>query len=140
MKFIIPIPPITKKNSQQLIKNKQGRVIPIPSSQYLKYEKECGSYIPQGYKIDFPINIKAIFYMPTRRKCDLVNLEEALCDVLVKYQLVEDDNYTIIASMDGSRVVYSKEQARTEVEITSIDPRFDAKLAEIGTIRHPMER
>ena len=57
---------------------------------------------------------------------------------MVKYKLIEDDNFSIIASMDGSRVMYSKEQPRTEVEITAIDPRNDARLAEIGTIRHGM--
>lgn len=139
MKFIIPIPPITKKNSQQLIK-RNGRTIPIPSKQYLQYEREAKSYIPQGYYIHFPINVKAVFYMPTRRKCDLVNLEEALCDVMVKYHLVEDDNYTIIASMDGSRVEYSKEQPRTEVEITAIDPKFEAEIDQIRTLKHPVEK
>ena len=69
--------------------------------------------------------------MPTRRRCDLVNLQEALCDVLVKYQFVEDDNYNIIASMDGSRVAYSKEQARTEVEVTAIDPKNEEILHQI---------
>ena len=62
----------------------------------------------------------------------MVNLEEALCDVLVKYKLLSDDNYTVIASMDGSRVAYSKEQARTEIEITAIDPIYETRIAEIG--------
>lgn len=140
MKFIIPLPPVTKKNSQQLIRNpKTGKIIPIPSPQYRKYEKEAGEYVPQGLFIDFPINIKSTFYMPTRRRCDLVNLEEALCDVLVKYNVVEDDNFTIIESMDGSRVAYSKDQARTEVEITTTRPEYEARMAQIGTKRIPIE-
>jgi len=56
--------------------------------------------------------------MPTRRKCDLSNMLEALDDVLVKYGLLEDDNYTIVESHDGSRVLYDKENPRTEVYIT----------------------
>ena len=73
------------------------------------------------------------------QKCDLVNLEEALCDVLVKYQLVEDDNYTIIEAMDGSRVKYCKEQPRTEVEITAIDFVNEPRLAEFGALKYPTE-
>lgn len=111
--------------------HKTHRPMIIPSKQYKKYEKEVKEFIPRDYNINFPVNIKAVFYMPTRRRCDLVNLQEALCDVLVKYQFVEDDNYNIIASMDGSRVAYSKEQARTEVEVTVIDPKNEEILHQI---------
>ena len=52
---------------------------------------------------------------------DLVNLEEALCDLLVAYGVIEDDNCRIVASMDGSRVSYDKDNPRTEVEITKIE-------------------
>ncbi len=45
---------------------------------------------------------------------------EAIDDVMVKYRLIEDDNYTIIASHDGSRVLYDKNNPRTEVEIIKI--------------------
>lgn len=140
MKFIIPIPPVTKKNSQQIITNpKTHKLMIIPSKKYKEYEKECGEFIPKNWYIDFPVNIKATFYMPTRRVCDLVNLQEALCDVLVKYHVVEDDNYTIIEAMDGSRVKYCKEQPRTEVEITAIDPIYEHRLAKFGTIEHVTE-
>ena len=68
--------------------------------------------------ISRPINIKAIYYMPTRRVVDITNLHSALHDVLVHYQVIEDDNCKIVVSTDGSRVRYSKENPRTEVEIT----------------------
>jgi Holliday junction resolvase RusA-like endonuclease len=55
--------------------------------------------------------------MPTRRKVDLVNLLEATHDILVKYEVLADDNSGIIYSVDGSRVMYDKENPRTEVEI-----------------------
>ena len=64
-----------------------------------------------------PVNVKALFYMDTRRRVDLVNLEQALCDLLVHYKMIEDDNSTIIKSMDGSRVLYDKDDPRTEVVI-----------------------
>lgn len=117
IKFTIPIPPRTKKNSQQIIMI-NGRPVIIPSKAYKKYEKEAGRYIPFVETIKHPVNVKAVYYMPTRRKVDLCNLHEALCDVLVKYKVVEDDNSTIIETMDGSRVEYDKNHPRTEVEIT----------------------
>jgi Holliday junction resolvase RusA-like endonuclease len=70
--------------------------------------------------IDFPVNVKCLFYMPTRRRCDLTNLLEAIDDVMVAAEVVVDDNSTIIAGHDGSRVLYDKENPRTEVVITAI--------------------
>lgn len=115
MNFTIELPPITKKNSMRLVMVK-GRMIPIPSKAYKDYEKNAKPFMPDVY-IDYPINLKAIFYMPTHRRVDLVNLEEALCDLLVHYGILKDDDYKIVASMDGSRVDYDKENPRTEVEI-----------------------
>lgn len=90
----------------------------IPSKQYKEYEKNCKIFMPHGEPIDRPINVKAVYYMPTRRRVDLVNLHSALHDILVKHQVIADDNCKIIVSTDGSRVEYSKENPRTEVEIT----------------------
>jgi len=50
------------------------------------------------------VNIKEVFYMPTRRRVDLTNLQEAIDDVLVKAEVIEDDCRDIIASHDGSKV------------------------------------
>jgi Holliday junction resolvase RusA-like endonuclease len=58
--------------------------------------------------------------MPTHRRVDLTNLLEALNDILVKYGVIEDDNSNVVVSVDGSRVLYDKENARTEVEITEV--------------------
>jgi Holliday junction resolvase RusA-like endonuclease len=55
--------------------------------------------------------------MPTKRRVDLVNLLEATCDVLVKYKVISDDNSRVVASHDGSRVFYDKENPRTEIFI-----------------------
>ena len=68
--------------------------------------------------IDYPVNVKAIYYMPTRRVVDITNLHSALHDVLVKAGVLQDDNSRIVVSTDGSRVRYDKDNPRTEVEIT----------------------
>lgn len=115
MKFTIPIEPVTKKNHSQVVRA-GNRTMVIPSRQYRQYESDCFPFIPKTY-IDYPVNVKAVYYMPTKRRVDLCNLHEALCDVLVKYGVLEDDNSSIVVSMDGSRVLYDKENPRTEVEI-----------------------
>lgn len=70
--------------------------------------------------INYPINLKCIFYMEKRYKVDLSNLEEAICDILVHYEILEDDNRNIVATMDGSKVLWDKENPRTEIEITKL--------------------
>ena len=75
-------------------------------------------FMPRVSTIDRTVNVKATFYMSTHRIVDLVNLHEALLDVLVKHRVLDDDNSRIVVSMDGSRVDYDKENPRTEVEIT----------------------
>lgn len=114
----IPIPPRTKKNSQRIVLVK-GRPIIMPSSLYKQYEKDCKPFLPKlDTPIDYPITMKCIYYMPTRRKCDLNNLLEATTDMLTHYGVILDDNYTIVSSHDGSRVYYDKENPRTEIIIT----------------------
>ena len=117
--FTIGIPPVTKKNHQQLIV-RNGRPMAIPSKQYIQYEKDCQFFMPRILTIDRPINVKAIYYMPTRRIVDLTNLHEALHDILVSYRVISDDNSRIVVSTDGSRVMYDKENPRTEVEIIEV--------------------
>ena len=122
----IPLAPITKKNHSQIITKKlpggKQKPVLIPSKQYRQYEQQCKDLIvQQGLLIDYPVNVQAIYYMPTRRRVDLTNLHEALHDVLVKCEVLEDDNCKIIAATDGSRVRYDKENPRTEVIITALE-------------------
>lgn len=118
MKIILNVVPRTKKNSSQLIFVK-GKPRIIPSKKYREFEQECLWQITGTYKkkIDYPVNIKAVFYMESRRRVDLTNLLEALDDMLVKAEVIADDNRDIIASHDGSLVLYDKTSPRIEVEI-----------------------
>lgn len=118
IKIVIELPPVTKKNSQRMIQ-RNGRMIPIPSKAYAEYEKAAGWFL-EPLLIDYPVNIKALYYMPTHRKVDKTNLESALCDVLVKHGVIEDDNCRIVVSTDGSRVLYDREHPRTEIYITEM--------------------
>lgn len=119
IKFTVPLAPISKKNSQQILINRAtGKPFIMPSKQFKEYEEVAAWYIPKGIRINRPVNVKCLFYMPTKRRCDLTNLLEAIDDVMVNAGLLSDDNYTVIESHDGSRVLYDKENPRTEVYIT----------------------
>jgi Holliday junction resolvase RusA-like endonuclease len=118
IEFTIPLPPISKKNSQQIIKL-HNRPCIIQSKQYRQYEKDAAPFIPKlPAPIKFPVNVEAVFYVSARRKCDLTNYLEAADDVMVKCGLLEDDNCMIICAHDGSRVVWDKDKPRTEISIT----------------------
>ena len=121
IKFIIKMNPITKKNHSQIIFNRNtGQRMIVPSKQYRQYEHDCAWFMPPQ-KAEGQVNVKALFYMPTKRRVDLVNLLQALLDILVKYGIIEDDNSNVVVSVDGSRVLYDKENSRTEVEITEVE-------------------
>ena len=121
MHITIGIAPVSKKNHSQIALVK-GRPMLLPSKQYRQYEKDCAEFllsIPFN-TYDCPVNVKCEYYMPTHRRVDLVNLEQATLDVLVKYGVLLDDNSNIVVSMDGSKVLYDKDNPRTEIEITEL--------------------
>lgn len=62
-----------------------------------EYEKEASKILKwKDEPIDYPVEVKCLYYMPTRRRVDLTNLLEATDDVLVKCGVLEDDNSKII--------------------------------------------
>ena len=124
----IPLTPVSKKNSMQIIRiGGQPRI--IPSKNYREYEKAAVKILKETWQagpwmtdpITETVNVSMVFYMPTHRRVDLVNLQEAALDVMVKAGILQDDNSTIVASMDGSEVRYDKENPRTEIMITRRD-------------------
>ena len=128
-KIVIPLIPVTKKNSQRIIQV-HGRPMIIPSQKYKQYEKDCGHFLAHVEPILSTCNVQCIYFMPTRRKVDLVNLQEATLDILVRYGILIDDNSDIVVSMDGSRVFYDKELPRTEIIITEVQNEKKKKITE----------
>lgn len=121
---MIPIEPKTKKNSQKIIENKKTkRLMVVQSDQYKLYESHAGWFLrkPKEGAISQPVNIRCIFYRKDRHRVDLTNLLEAIDDILVKYKVIKDDSFNILAGHDGSRVRIDKENPRTEIYIETID-------------------
>ena len=119
LSFDLPIEPRTKKNSVRLI-HVGERTLPIASKAYQEFENDCLKIIPGAFRkmIAEPVNIRAIFYMRTKRRIDLTNLLEAVDDMLTKAGVLADDSRDIVAGHDGSRVYYDKDNPRIEIEIT----------------------
>ena len=104
----------------QIAMSPNGKRFLRQSEQYVKYERNAGWFLkmPEGGTIDEPVNVQMLFFMPSRRKVDLSNLQSACLDVLVKHEILADDNCRIVVTHDGSQVFYDKEHPRTEIIIT----------------------
>ena len=125
-KIVIPLAPITKKNSQKIhINHRTGRRYIAPSDTFTIYQNKCLEYlypfINNAEHFNYPVNVKCLFYMPTRRRVDLTNLLEAIDDILTHYRVIEDDDAQHVGGHDGSRVLYDKDNPRTEIVITTLD-------------------
>ena len=121
IQFVIRLNPVTKKNSQRIIKCGSYHRI-MPSKAYVQYEKDARQFLPhRGEKLHRKCEIVGLFYMKTRRKVDLTNLLESLDDILVAHGVLEDDNSRIIVSHDGSRVLHDPVHPRTEVTIRFLE-------------------
>ena len=68
--------------------------------------------------INVPVNVCCLIYRSDNRRTDLVNHLNTACDVLVKSGILADDNSRIIASMNGSKVLYDKDNPRVEIYIS----------------------
>lgn len=121
MQIKIPLMCRSKKNSQNIIVNPRTRKpMIIQSKLYREFEQECGYYLLKYKKnISTPVNLKCTFYVKDKRKRDIVNLLNAIQDILVKYGVIADDNYNIVKSVDGSRIIYEKGREETIIEIES---------------------
>ena len=135
--------PITKKNSQRICYNKAtGRRFVRPSQQYEDYAAAASYYLKPSpvVPVDTPVNVQCIYYMPTHHRVDQANLLEATLDILVEYGVLADDNSNIVVSHDGSRVMYDKNNPRTEITITEVDiskiPPREVNIAEASIAEH----
>lgn len=127
-RYLIPGAPRSKKNSPRIVTNhKTGKPFILPSKKYSDFEATVSYFLqPKPKKpIDYPVTVRCLFYMPTRRRVDKSNLEAAIHDILTKYDIIEDDNRDIIASTDGSRVYYDKENPRVEIEISPLKEEYE---------------
>ena len=131
IQIVIPGNPTTKKNSQEIRKgrNKNGKIYhyPAPSKAFERYQESAAAalVIPPAlrdkFPIDYPVNVKCLYYRKNYIRCDLSNLHEATDDILVNYGILKDDKFLIVAGHDGSRVYIDPENPRVEITITKME-------------------
>mgnify|MGYP004723389005 FL=1 len=121
IRYTIPLVPVSKKNSQQIMVNrKTGKPFIMPSQKFRQYERDARIFLRPipAEPIDRPVEIEYKFWMPTRRRVDLTNLMEAADDLLEAVGIIADDNSRIVVGHDGSRVLYDPDSPRVEITIT----------------------
>lgn len=125
-----------------MARSRSGKVFPkkVDTPAYKIWHKNA---VPQinlqkpSLEIDFPINLACKFYMDSAVKVDLSALYEGIQDVLVELNVITDDNYTIVASHDGSGVFIDRVNPRMEIEITAKNPKIivvDSKPVDLDTV------
>lgn len=100
----------------------------MPSKVYKEYASKAEWYLtprPEA-PIDYPVHVQCTYYMPTRRVVDTKNLDSAIHDIMVSCGILADDCRDIVASTDGTRTYYDKENPRTEILIEPLeDPNYE---------------
>ena len=76
-------------------------------------------------------------------KRDIANYIEAIQDILVKYEVLKDDNYNIVYSLDGTRMYVDKENPNGTIvnvvpmndvnDVSSVKKQIFESLENIGT-------
>lgn len=95
IKFTVPGVPVTKKNSQRLVRA-GTRIIPLLSKAFAEYQDKAGYYIPNKWaNLDGRYNVRCVYFMPTKRRVDLLNLLGATCDILTHYGVIPESEAPI---------------------------------------------
>jgi len=116
--------PITKKNHQQMVVAGNGRKFLIQSKAYRQYEKDCLKqlmYLYKGKTIEGQLSMKALYYMPTKARPDLLNLLQATADIIEKAKVISNDKN--IYSFNGSRIM----------GVDKLNPRVEILLEEVNS-------
>lgn len=120
--FRIDGTPTTKKNSMRIVLV-SGKPKIVQSERYKAYAALALCQLREqrpAEPIDYPVNVKCVYYMPTGRRVDLTNLLAATMDILVDAHILADDNAKIVVGHDGSRVKHKETAPRVEIEITEV--------------------
>jgi Holliday junction resolvase RusA-like endonuclease len=121
-KIILKGRPITKKNHQMIARNRRtGRPYVLQSKQYRQYEEDCLKQLMIcRARFAGPVRMKCLYWMPDRRRPDLLGLLQATADILEKAQIIDNDRNVV--SFDGSRIAgVDRENPRVEIEIESCE-------------------
>ena len=93
-----------------------------PNAGYQNWERTAAQILALMNRgelpISEPVNVAEVFYMPTARRVDLLNLQEAIDDALVRAGVLSDDSVKIVAGHEGSTAKIDRNDPRIEITIT----------------------
>ena len=126
-KYTIPLDPKAKKNSHRIagcgkrcpVCGKYAKQFVRNADKTTEYGFKAGKYLhpKPATPIEGPVHLVYRLYTATWHRKDDLNLYEALDDILVSCGILKDDDRKIIRNRDGSRVLYDKENPRSEIYI-----------------------
>lgn len=139
LKYVIHGDPRTKKNHQQIAGagprcrscGKFQKLWIRQGSAHDEYADRAGWQLrPRPVKpIDFPINVRCLFFLAADRIVDDLNLLACVDDLLVENKIISDDNRRIVQGHDGSRSFVDRDNPRTEIYITRMPTEKTGQLS-----------
>ena len=130
LKYVIKGDPRTKKNSQTIAGSgprcpacgKFKKIWVRQGKAHDDYTELAGWQLrPKPVKpIDYPINVKCLFFLAADRIVDDLNLQACVDDLLVENGIIKDDNRRIVQGHDGTRSFVDRDNPRTEIYITRL--------------------
>ena len=127
--FKITGKPISSKNSRPIYINQAtGKRFVGKSPKLVEYTEAAMWEIKSqsrggGFPLEGDIEATMLFYVPDKRKRDLVNLLQLPCDILEDCGIITDDSQ--IKSFDGSRIYTDKKYPRTEIILRKRGVKID---------------
>lgn len=123
--FIIPGPPVVKKNNKRIIVNKRtGKPMIISSTQAIAWQDKAIGVLRRIWKDRDPIpagillNAMIVSYLDSSQRPDASNLYEAPQDALQEAGVISNDYW--IVSHNGSRRKRDPEWPRVEITLSII--------------------
>ncbi len=134
--YTIPLDPRTKKNHLRIAGSgarcpacrRYLRQYVLQSRAHDTYKQQALPYLAPrpADPISTPVHVRYLFYKKTHGIVDKSGLSQAADDLLVAAGILDDDNSRILVSHDGTRVLYDKENPRTEIWIRDYNEQEDS--------------
>lgn len=108
-----------KKNSSTMAR-RGGAIVRVPSKAYQKWEKQELPTLIGSPQFSGPVSIEYAFYPGGLKLFDLSNSIEGINDLLVKTEVIQDDNWAIIRSLKPYVAAFDRGNERCVVTIRSV--------------------
>ncbi len=117
--------PSLKNSKQMFINRKTGKPFPSSSDYVKNYVKNSGVFYQSAQKqfieltkhLKMPLNIEFQFVRKTKTRFDFINMAQIVCDMMVKYNWIEDDSYIFLNPCFNSVVLFDKVNSGVYVRV-----------------------